>query len=217
METDDGIRATDWDRYYSSIPATARVTRRITARKLCRHLAEFSRDIPRPSVVEFGGANSWFVEYVRAALDPSRYASLDLNEKGLSLFDARFADDETVFGIRADALALTPEQRRDPFDIVFSIGMIEHFTVEDTARCIRSHFEMCKPGGIVLITFPVPTLPYRAVRGASEKLGQWYYYDERPLSFEEVCGVCDPFGEKLHQSINWWIGLTQGYVVYRRA
>lgn len=206
---------TDWDRYYSSIPATAQVTRRITSRKLCGHLRQFVSSTNFPTVVELGGANSWFIDRVRAAINPAEYACLDLNEKGLKLLEERYLPSNNVRGIRADALALTEEQKKQKFDVVYSVGMIEHFSEENTRKCIEAHFDICKPGGIVLITFPVPTLPYRTIRKFSEMLGQWYYYDERPLSFQEVCGVCDRKGKLEHQSINWWIGLTQGYVIYR--
>lgn len=81
---------------------------------------------------------------------------------------------------------------------------------------IERHFEFTKPGGIVLITFPTPTFLYRGIRGLAELFRLWIFHDERPLRFDEVETVCDRFGDRLHREINWWIGLTQGILVYRR-
>ena len=105
---------TDWDRYYSSIPVTALITRRITANKLCRHLKDYTAGTTSSSVVELGGANSWFIDTVRDAIKPSRYACLDLNEKGLALLEQRYESFDNVQGIRADALALTEAQKAVP-------------------------------------------------------------------------------------------------------
>ena len=54
-----------------------------------------------------------------------------------------------------------------------------------------------------------------AIRGAAECMGYWSFPDERPLQFEEVLSACKPRGTVLHTSINWPIGLTQGYVLVR--
>ena len=124
------------------------------------------------------------------------------------------------------ALVKIPEYPRDltmllittseNFDLVFSIGLIEHFDKSGTAKAIASHFQLCKPKGMVLITFPTPTLLYKLIRRMAEFARIWRFYDERPLNFEEVITECSKFGIKKHNSILWAIGLTQGYVVFEK-
>jgi cyclopropane fatty-acyl-phospholipid synthase-like methyltransferase len=114
---------------------------------------------------------------------------------------------------RGDVLA--PYAADQHCDLVYSVGLIEHFDPFSTERAILADFDRCKPGGLVLITFPTPTALYRAIRAAAEWMGKWLFPDERPLQFGEVLNACKQRGTILHTSINWWIGLTQGYVLIK--
>jgi len=206
--------ATDWDAYYRSTPGYTQFTRRITARRLQRVLAATAPHQSQPvSICELGGANSSFIDDIATALNVRRYHVVDLNAYGLGLLERRqFSCPVTTE--RADARAANGLQQ---FDLVFSVGLIEHFDPAGTADVLRGHFERCRPGGTVLVTFPTPTPPYRAIRYAAELTGQWKFPDERPLLFQEVEGFCRSRGEIIHRSSNWLIGLTQGYVATRKA
>jgi SAM-dependent methyltransferase len=201
---------TDWDAYYKRPMPTAAMTRKITTRKLLRSLREQlgKREV---SVCELGGANSCFIDDFLSLPSVVRYHVIDLNEYGVDLLRQRFDDDARVTAELADATAIT--HGAGTHDVVYSVGLIEHFDSTTTARCIVSHFNLCRPGGTVLITFPTPTLPYRLIRGAAESVGIWAFPDERPLQFREVMQTCSEHGKIVHHSTNWWIGLTQGYVV----
>ncbi|QCK88184.1 class I SAM-dependent methyltransferase [Phreatobacter aquaticus] len=100
-------------------------------------------------------------------------------------------------------------------DLVYSVGLIEHFEPKDTARMIHAHFEAAIPGGLVLITYPTPTLPYRTIRGAAEMLGVWKFHDERPLAYDEVGREMEKYGQIIFRKMNWFIGLTQEILVAR--
>lgn len=205
--------ATDWDAYYRRTPGYTQFTRAITARKLQRVLAEAVASREPVSICELGGANSSFINQIAAGLDVRHYHVVDLNAYGLSLLEGRtFACPVTTE--LADAKA--PNGSRQ-FDVVYSVGLIEHFNPAGTSEVLQGHFDRCRPGGTVLVTFPTPTLPYRTIRSIAEMTGQWKFPDERPLHFGEVEDVCRRNGEIVHGSINWWIGLTQGYVVTRKA
>jgi hypothetical protein len=166
------------------------------------------------TVCEFGGANSCFVDdFLR--LGGVKYHVIDNNRFGCTLLTDRYKNDRRVVVECLDVLSFS--QHVAEFDVVYSVGLIEHFDISGTCSCIEKHFLACKPGGIVLISFPTSTLLYRAIRSIAEATGRWMFPDERPLTFEEVCSTADRFGECEHKSINWWIGLTQGYVRYRVA
>ncbi len=207
-------KATDWDAYYKRPAATAQFTRRITAARIQRVLAgAFTKD--RVAVCELGGANSCFIDDFLARPAVAAYHIVDTNAFGLDLVTRRFAQDKRVDCRLADALTL--EAGGGSFDIVYSVGLIEHFDRAGTARCIASHFHMCKPGGTVLIKFPTPTVLYRAIRGAADALGMWAFPDERPLQLDEVVSSCAKHGVVTHRSINWAIGLTQGYIMTQKS
>lgn len=206
--------ATDWDSYYKKPASLAGFTRKISASKILNTLGtELSK--PGLTICELGGANSCFIDYFLPLPNLTTYDVIDLNQYGIELLDQRFREDKRVRTKLQNALELGPEAEK--YDIVYSVGLIEHFDVENTARCVAAHFHLCQPGGLVLITFPTPTIPYRMIRGIAERLGVWAFPDERPLQFSEVKSASDRFGSLTHESINWGIGLTQGYVVFRAA
>ena len=207
-------KATDWDAYYKRPAAPAQFTRRISAARIIKTLRAVLSQ-PNVAICELGGANSCFIDDFLKEPALAAYHIIDNNRYGLELVRNRLLKDRRVSVELADALAIGP--RSQAYDAVFSVGLIEHFDQEGTGRCIDAHFGLCRPGGSVLITFPTPTLPYRAIRRAAEGLGIWAFPDERPLGFDEVVQRCARHGDVVHQSINWWIGLTQGYVLTRKS
>ena len=80
--------ATDWDRYYQSVPFTARLTRRYTSAVLIALLTRFGKR-GAPTVVELGGANSCFLDRILHDYAPSAYHIVDTNECGLELLRNR--------------------------------------------------------------------------------------------------------------------------------
>ncbi len=201
--------ATNWTDYYASgVPWYTAATRKLSALKISRLVrARFgTRSL---SICELGGANSCFLdEFLRFFL-VHRYHVIDSNVFGLDLLVQRDLEPSVTWEL-ADVLDDAGSDAQ--FDLVFSVGLVEHFDQKGTSRAIAAHFERCKPGGTVLITFPTPTIPYRLIRALAERLGAWDFPDERPLDFDEVQSVCRDYGTVTHTSINWLIGLTQGYV-----
>lgn len=101
-------------------------------------------------------------------------------------------------------------------DLVFSIGLIEHFSRKDTAVMIKRHFEHCRPGGMVLISFPTPTFRYRVVRSLMENFNLWLFHDERPLQILEVASEMNRYGTKIDERLDSRMGLTQKIFLYKK-
>ena len=79
--------ATDWDRYYASVPPTAKLTRRYTTSVLLEAIRRFATPGNASSglsVVEIGGANSCFLDAILDNVRCSSYDIIDTNEYGLS-------------------------------------------------------------------------------------------------------------------------------------
>lgn len=207
---------TDWDRYYGRPYRTAALTRRITGRRL---LGVMSRHAPsRPPgelvVLELGGAGSCFFELISQGLAPAQYHVVDRNRAGLGLLRARRRPG-------ADAVCHECDVRECQLpikaDVVFSVGLIEHFPPQETSRVIDTHFALAAPGGVIIITFPTPTILYRLARRVSEGLGQWIFHDERPLPMAEVLDQVRGRGSLVESGIIWPIVLTQGLVAVKTA
>jgi len=207
-------RATDWDTYYQSVPATAQLTRKYTTSVL---LAAFARataaDPSGLAITEIGGANSCFLDAVLANIRPRSYDVVDTNAFGLSLLAKRVGDSSTV---RLHEQSVLNMSLPPTADVVYSVGLVEHFDEKRTREAVLAHFDVVRPGGLVVITFPTPTLLYRATRGLIEAVGMWKFHDERPLLPAEVLATVRERGEVLQEKILWPLMLTQYLVVARK-
>jgi hypothetical protein len=207
--------ATDWDRYYQSTPFTARFTRRYTQSVLVSVLRRFTRaDGMAPVVVEIGGANSCFLDRICQAVRPRAYHVIDRNEYGLGLLRERVRGRSDVFLHRGDVLQFKDSGLRA--DVVFSVGLIEHFDKPGTRQAIRAHFDLLDSGGFAILSFPTPTWLYRVARLIAERSGQWRFSDERPLQIAEVGEAVKDFGEVIFEKTLWPLVFTQHLMVVRK-
>jgi glycosyltransferase involved in cell wall biosynthesis len=207
--------ATDWDSYYTSVPATAKLTRRYTTARLIEAIRRYVTPASpggRLSIVEIGGANSCFVDRILAEVPCGSYDIVDTNQYGLSLLEKRGLGD-VVRLHQQSVLALSLDT---PADLVFSVGLVEHFDRGRTREAILAHFEALRPGGVAIITFPRPTLLYRITRRAIEVAGMWKFFDERPLEPEEVIAAIREAADVMYQKTLWPLFLTQQLIVARK-
>jgi SAM-dependent methyltransferase len=203
-------RATDWDRYYQASAFTSRFTRPITTKRLLSTFQRYSK--PEPIIVELGGANSCVFDAVVGTMRPTEYHVVDNNRYGLDLLRQRV----TRSGVFLHCASVLELDLTLQADVVFSIGLIEHFDEVGTRKAIHAHFRLLKSGGIAIITFPTPTFLYRATRGLAELTRQWAFHDERPLQPVEVVSAVQGQGEVLHRHLIWPIFLTQTIMVIRK-
>ena len=199
-------RETDWTSYYKKPFPVACLTRTLTKRKILKILATHNH-VKNPDILELGGANSSFATPLTKHFDATKYLVVDNNQYGLDLMHSQVPRPTKISATFGDALSLSDAIGK--FDIVFSVGLIEHFKPDIMRSCISTHFQRCRPGGIVLVTFPTPTVLYWMIRKPAEWMRVWAFPDENPQSFDDVSITCDQHGQKLQQSINWMIGLTQ--------
>jgi hypothetical protein len=206
--------ATDWDSYYTSVPATASLTRKHTTRVLIQAIKRFVKpsEPSGVSIIEIGGANSCFLDRILAAIRPRSYDVIDTNDYGLSLLAKRMPDG-VVRLHRQSVLALSYLGKAD---LVFSVGLVEHFEPADTRRAVLAHFGPLRPGGVAIISFPTPTLLYRITRKLIELAGMWKFPDERPLQIDEVLASVTECGDVLFQKTLWPLMLTQHLIVARK-
>ncbi len=201
--------ATDWTRYYRSVPPTARLARRHTAKVLVDVLRRFAPRGP-VTIAEYGGANSCFIDSLRRHIRPSAYHVIDTNRYGLELLRRKVNADPNVHLHEASVLT---GLKMTPADVVFSVGLIEHFSPADTRRAVEAHFKLARPGGLVVLSFPTPTLLYRFTRAVCEMFAVWAFPDERPLGRPEVIAAIGNRGRVLYEKVLWRLLLTQRLMV----
>jgi putative flippase GtrA len=209
-----GQTETDWERYYKNVPGTAKLMRRYTTSVLLDAIRHFSPpENGRLSIVEIGGANSCFLDRILSEIDPNSYDVVDTNQYGLSLLSDRYPSGDVVHLHQQSVLAMSLAV---PADLVFSIGLIEHFDPVTTRKAVLAHFDAIRPEGITIIAFPTPTLLYRMTRKLIEFAGMWKFPDERPLMPEEVISAIKERGDILCQKTLWPLLLTQYLVVAQK-
>nr|WP_308624396.1 hypothetical protein [uncultured Eisenbergiella sp.] len=94
------------------------------------------------------------------------------------------------------------------YDVVNSTGLIEHFQDTDIQKVIDAYFELIQKNGLIVLTFPTPTLLYRIVRKVMELIGMWQFWDESPLRWEQVNNFFEAKGYVLDHYINRALPLT---------
>ncbi|NOX33288.1 MAG: class I SAM-dependent methyltransferase [Deltaproteobacteria bacterium] len=210
------MKTTDWTKYYNAPYKTASLTRKITGRIIVETLKKYFKHQKGIILTEIGGANSAFLELLIDELNPSRYVIIDNNLSGLEKTKQRIKKDYNVVLLNKDILNCDFENILSSSDLVLSIGLIEHFDKNGTQRAIKAHFDLLKPDGYAVITFPTPTFLYRIARFIAEKLGLWIFHDERPLLIEDVLETAMKYGEPVEYRIIWPIIFTQGLVVFKK-
>ncbi|MCX6154808.1 MAG: class I SAM-dependent methyltransferase [Candidatus Kapabacteria bacterium] len=202
---------TDWNTYYKSPSKIAIFARSLIAKRFVKLIKKHYILDSGSSIAELGGANSLYFDFINNNFAFGKFTVIDNNETGLEIFRNRLKGDNRIEFKNIDILNYFSEFQ---LDFVYSIGLIEHFSKEDTAKAIKTHFEMAKPGGIVIIAYPTPTFLYRITRWLEEITGTWEFHDERPLKYEEVNAIASKFGKIKARTIVWPIFLTQELLVF---
>jgi SAM-dependent methyltransferase len=147
------IGAGYWDRYWSrlTLPREYRHTPR--AHYLNAILDVFDRWLPSDAsltAAEIGGAPGQYLAYVHRARG-YRVTCVDFSPIGC----AKTVDNFRLLGIDGDVIEadITTDVGDLPaFDVVYSLGLIEHFT--DRHRIVENHARLVRPGGYLVLGVP---------------------------------------------------------------
>jgi cyclopropane fatty-acyl-phospholipid synthase-like methyltransferase len=132
----------------------------------------------------------------------------------LSMLTGRKDLPDSIVPVHADVL--NPNADLPQADIVMSVGLIEHFSPAATRQAIENHFRFCKADGLVILSYPTPTLLYRIARWLAESVHAWKFPDERPLKRPEVHQVASEYGTLLEDRILWPLIFTQRLMAFRK-
>lgn len=210
-------KQSDWNEYYRNgefdvPPFIINALWRNYEQAIRRHIGPHQSGL---IVMELGGADSCFYPQFRKAFDVAEYHIVDNNDFGLNLFQNK--QDKGVFLHNVDLLNGNPQKLVTRADIVFSAGLIEHFIPNDTETIVQAHFELAKPGGLVMMSFPTPTAIYWTFRWFLEKTGKFPPLFERPIKSDEVMRVLKNFGSPLETYKIWNTLLTQLFTLTRKT
>jgi SAM-dependent methyltransferase len=203
------MKKTDWTEYYKKQYKVTSLTRKISERILINLMKKYSSN-KELTIIELGGANSCFYKGIRKNLRVKEYTIIDNNEFGLEKTKQSFGDDKTLKMFNQDVLDIKFQEKTD---IVFSVGLIEHFSESDIETVIQNHYNLLQVGGICIITYPTPTFLYKITRAILEALKLWRFYDETPLKKEQILKAIKNDVRILYYRRNDYILLSQGIIV----
>ncbi|MCI8881345.1 MAG: class I SAM-dependent methyltransferase [Clostridiaceae bacterium] len=206
-------KSTDWTKYYSKKKSVfSNFAQRFTLSKILSDYDTLSQFMENRDVIELGGGNSCFAESLCRQRKLWSYDIIDNNELAVTLFQKKKLGCLSHNGIIMDLTeGFQPSKK---YDLVYSIGLIEHFKPKERERVIQAHFSLCRKGGGVLISFPTPTLKYRFWRKVLEVMHLWQFYDEMPLQYGDVENILTECGKVVKVEINRKLFLTQMIVLF---
>ena len=142
-----------------------------STRNLQRLLRRYIR--PGMEVLEIGFAPGKQLAYVASILG-ARVSGLDFSLQGVSFAKSMFERLRITADLRCEDVFATT-LRTNRFDVVYSVGLIEHF--DDPRPLVRRHVEFLKPGGTAVILIP----NYRDLYGRLQQ-----YFDPDNLTIHNL-------------------------------
>jgi SAM-dependent methyltransferase len=199
--TDQGY----WDGYWENLKLPVEVTRR-GGTQGDAILDVFDRYLPRDpdmTAAELGGAPGQYLAYVHRSRGYS-IACIDYSkvgcDKAIQNFDLLGIPGEVI---QADLFADTPDLPR--FDVVYSLGLIEHF--RDSDAIVARHLRLVKPGGYLVLGVPnfqgltgwfvrrLRPSVYAALEVSAMNIGNWRSFEDSfglETAFKDYIGGFEP-------------------------
>ncbi|HEX2222488.1 MAG TPA: class I SAM-dependent methyltransferase [Candidatus Limnocylindria bacterium] len=145
----------DWDRYWEGVPLPREIRRTPGGLYLNAILDVFDRHLPRGEdlrALEIGGAPGQYLAYVYRTFGYEVHC-LDYSQLGCEATRRNLA----MLGIpgtvhEADLFDDSTPSRLPAFDVVYSLGLIEHFA--DLEGVVERHLAFLRPGGTLLLGVP---------------------------------------------------------------
>jgi len=118
------------------------------------------------------------------------------------------ARDRNIRVVHADLLTWETEQR---FDLVFSIGLIEHFLGDALEAVVRKHASLLNPGGHVLVIVPRRSFFWPLLKLFNAAQG----IREEALRGRNLVALCERAGLKVIRLQRFLLGISIGILAQR--
>jgi len=177
------FKVTDWREYYSKKPLKIVSKKRENNINYILNILEENNFNGR-NFLEYGGGNSSVAEAISKKYKVDKFTIVDNNQYGIDLLDNR-----DIKNLNKQCLSIFDFKDKEIYDLIYSVGLIEHFQGKDFENCVLEHFKYAKKGGYILYTFPVPVFRYKVIRTIYEIFNKWQYTDEIPLNSKTVENV----------------------------
>lgn len=122
---------------------------------------------------------------------------MDYSQEALSLAEINFSS----IGLTASFLCLNaldiPAGLRQEFDVAMSFGTLEHFEGKERFLFTQAHFDLVRPGGLVIISVPNRLFfPHEILNFFLHRKNKWPLGYERSFSRQELLRLGSQIGLK---------------------
>lgn len=141
-----------WDEMWRGVKLPAEIKRSDNNLLLNKELDVFEKYLPNKalSILEIGGAPGQYLAYFHKQFGYNVHC-IDYSESGCEKTVKNF-EYLNIDGQVYHADIFSKELDLPQFDIVFSMGFIEHFT--DLKLVVGKHLQLLKPGGMLMLGIP---------------------------------------------------------------
>jgi SAM-dependent methyltransferase len=170
-----------WDEYWDHVqlPVAVAPGDASSTTAILQVIDRFASSPSRLSVLEVGGAPGGYLVHLWQKFGHD-VCVLDNSPAGIELSRRNFA----LLGVPGRVLErdlFAPDDPDLKFDLVFSLGLIEHF--QDTTAVVDAHLSYVKPGGTLIVGCP----NFRGINGwllqrLSPSLLRWHNLDAMDIS-----------------------------------
>lgn len=127
----------------------------------------------------------------------SEVTLMDYSQEALSLAEKSFR----INGLRASFLCLDAlsdiSGLKDKFDAAMSFGTLEHFEGRDRFLMAKTHFDLVRPGGLVIISVPNRLFfPHEILNFFLHRKNKWPLGYEKSFSRRELLRLASKIGLK---------------------
>lgn len=165
----------------------------IRTRKIISYIERFLGNINGLKTVEVGsGAGVLSLVFAQHDAIPTL---MDYSKEALLLARKYFSSKGlSATFLYADALNLDPNLR-GKFDIAMSFGTVEHFQYPERFLIAKTHLELVRPGGVVIISVPNRWfLPHEIFKFYLKRRGKWHLGYEKAFSRQELFSLGNRIG-----------------------
>ena len=181
-----------WDEYWQSSQLPVEITKgaQTTTDAILKVIDRFLASNSRLSVLEVGGAPGGYLAHVWRQFG-HEVCVLDNSPVGIESHSAELQAARYP-GTGAEGDLFAPDDTAPKFDIVFSLGLIEHFA--DTHAVVAAHLAYLKPGGTLIVGCPnFQGINLALLRELSPSLLDWHNLEAMDIadwpSFERRLGL----------------------------
>ena len=205
------FKVTNWKKYYSKKPLKIVEKKRLNnINYILKVLKE--NNFKGGKVLEYGGGNSSVAEAISKNYNIDKFTIVDSNEYGIELLD-----NKNIKNLNKKCESIFDYNDKIEYDLIYSVGLIEHFQGKELEKCIKRHFKYAKNNSLVLFTFPVPKMKYKVIRFIYEIFNKWQYTDEVPLKKVYVEYLLKKHGKILYSEVNKGLILPQAIILVKKG